>query len=1211
MDNKAEKVSSLRAKLAARRQALDGEASALLSPEAASDFGGRSQSSKRVVFTGLDSFSEPEATNGSHLPRSLYRGTDSAVNAHELTSAYEHAPNASESRGFEQVSRQHQVIHEATLDADARLRNAAFKENELRGIVSLIERKEAELVQKENKVMSQKQELQGTTNQLTKKSRELAERDNQLRINYDLMVSREDDLKKFEKTLKGTEQVLNQQASRMEQLEQDLASKLELLYQREANVTTFEVEQQKLQKQLAQQAAENDAELHRLKKYDSEVLMLKQDLQKQKLAFEARELEFNRAVAEDSALMRGLKEFEDNLKHKESNLEIRIKAYHQNVSELETKERQLNSREQDLTTESTHLASQLKATKKREAELAHEISQTREENNSIQQQKNELSKREFQLVEAEKQVQLKSKRVAAAEKELEDRLLDIERLEETVAEQDARIAEERQAVKLQRKQLADVEAMLQKMQAQIESDQNQLVLKAAEINEKETQFQQVMVSYQKEKQRIETFANESAAFAESLEEAKMELEQCRQEQEASFQIARKQQDILDQRERNLIGREKKVREDESNIETMEQRIQSSMEEIKTENVKLAANHKLMQEERSKIQSLERNLQQKERELSQKEIAMQQTENRLNSFQASLEESHARLTTLNEEKENVELLTRNLEVQRHEMQLVRTKLKEYESEMEQTITDMDNQQLRIDDQKAELDIAVKRAAEVERETASLRAREEVVRKNQLKYQELIDQAQEMINNTSAREAILKSRTEEIEASQRQLIEKERATRLNESQVEALMKKLQSEQDRLLVQETEIEEYASQLDKTRDTLLSKEEWLRDESQKMESRKSSAEKMIRESLEKLKQNQELESKLQQEKATFEEEKRFIQDHIQSIESKEVEIEAKFQKLRAKETALEHQQNVEFRKRMEYLDHEFQTKAAALDERISAVYEFDLSHVEKVSRQESKIAALEQEVQTLQQAILEKDAQIDKLNELRPDQLGKKELSVVQPSRFASLITAKQPEGLRSNFLREIGQPDVAVDGSSKVAPKLLPEIQLSSEKDVEPSAAQQTVQNHAQASIGLSAVVAAEPRSLDAPSRLEGPVVHRASMHSTTSGLSAASFRNRDFPSLSQSNMFLTPQSSRVLDQHSKPLSYSLQKHAPEVSASFASTMPSLASAGHGYSRMQLPSETLQESSKSAAFSAEVNEMQRKIGRRLDALRESRLQKSEGKF
>ena len=96
-----------------------------------------------------------------------------------------------------------------------------------------------------------------------------------------------------------------------------------------------------------------------------------------------------------------------------------------------------------------------------------------------------------------------------------------------------------------------------------------------------------------------------------------------------------------------------------------------------------------------------------------------------------------------------------------------------------------------------------------------------------------------------------------------------------------------------------------------------------------------------------------------------------------------------------------------------------------------------------------------------------------------------------------------------------------------------------------------------------------------------------------------------------MFLTPQSSRVLDQHSKPLSYSLQKHAPEVSAAFASTMPSLASVGHGYSRMQLPSETLQESSKSAAFSAEVNEMQRKIGRRLDALRESRLQKSEGKF
>ena len=82
MENKAEKVSSLRAKLAARRQAMDGEASALLSPEAASDFGGRNQSSKRVVFSGLDSFSEPDATSGAHLPRSLYRGTDSAVNSH-------------------------------------------------------------------------------------------------------------------------------------------------------------------------------------------------------------------------------------------------------------------------------------------------------------------------------------------------------------------------------------------------------------------------------------------------------------------------------------------------------------------------------------------------------------------------------------------------------------------------------------------------------------------------------------------------------------------------------------------------------------------------------------------------------------------------------------------------------------------------------------------------------------------------------------------------------------------------------------------------------------------------------------------------------------------------------------------------------------------------------------------------------------------------
>jgi hypothetical protein len=49
----------------------------------------------------------------------------------------------------------------------------------------------------------------------------------------------------------------------------------------------------------------------------------------------------------------------------------------------------------------------------------------------------------------------------------------------------------------------------------------------------------------------------------------------------------------------------------------------------------------------------------------------------------------------------------------------------------------------------------------------------------------------------------------------------------------------------------------------------------------------------------------------------------------------------------------------------------------------------------------------------------------------------------------------------------------------------------------------------------------------------------------------------------------------------------------------------------SQLQLPGETYHDSSKSAAFSAEVDEIQRKIGRRLDALRESRLQKSEGKL
>jgi chromosome segregation ATPase len=138
------------------------------------------------------------------------------------------------------------------------------------------------------------------------------------------MVSREEDLKKHEKSLQSTEQVMNQQANRLEQLEQDLASKLETLYQRELQATAYDSDMQKMRKKLDQQAAENEAELHRLKKYDTEVLTIKQEFQRQKAALEAKELEFNRAVAEDSALVRGLKEFEESLRHRESHLEFNL-----------------------------------------------------------------------------------------------------------------------------------------------------------------------------------------------------------------------------------------------------------------------------------------------------------------------------------------------------------------------------------------------------------------------------------------------------------------------------------------------------------------------------------------------------------------------------------------------------------------------------------------------------------------------------------------------------------------------------------------------------------------------------------------------------------------------------------------------------------------------------------------------------------------------
>jgi hypothetical protein len=415
----------------------------------------------------------------------------------------------------------------------------------------------------------------------------------------------------------------------------------------------------------------------------------------------------------------------------------------------------------------------------------------------------------------------------------------------------------------------------------------------------------------------------------------------------------------------------------------------------------------------------------------------------------------------------------------------------------------------------------------------------------------------------------------------------------------MKKLQSEQDRLLVQETEIEEYASQLDKTRDALQAKEEQLKIESQKAESRSIMAEKMIRESLEKLKENQELELKLEQSKSAFESEKQFIQDHIHSIEAKEVEIDEK-------EKAIVHRQNVEFRQRMEYLDREYHAKTAALDERIAAVHEFDLSHVEKISKQESKIAALEQEIHALQKVLLDKDAQIVAVTETRANKQGPSEFSGTQRSLEAQL------ESFRSS-LKDVRPADLTTNGSSsRIASLFLPEIHVSSENDLESTgAAQIRVKDPApRISVGSTARVAMEQQNSEAQTGLEGSVVHRSSMRSA---LSTASLRNREFPSLSQSNMFMTPQTSRILDQHTKPLSYSLQKLAPAVTHDFSLSMASMSGNASNFARtqLQLPGETHHESSKSAAFSAEVDEMQRKIGRRLDALRESRLQKSEGKF
>jgi hypothetical protein len=94
-----------------------------------------------------------------------------------------------------------------------------------------------------------------------------------------------------------------------------------------------------------------------------------------------------------------------------------------------------------------------------------------------------------------------------------------------------------------------------------------------------------------------------------------------------------------------------------------------------------------------------------------------------------------------------------------------------------------------------------------------------------------------------------------------------------------------------------------------------------------------------------------------------------------------------------------------------------------------------------------------------------------------------------------------------------------------------------------------------------------------------------------------------------MFMTPQTSRILDQHTKPLLYSVQKNKTEVSQEFSASITAMSGKTGGFTRSQsqLPIGLQQESSKSASFSAEVDEMQRKIGRRLDALRESRLQKS----
>jgi hypothetical protein len=317
----------------------------------------------------------------------------------------------------------------------------------------------------------------------------------------------------------------------------------------------------------------------------------------------------------------------------------------------------------------------------------------------------------------------------------------------------------------------------------------------------------------------------------------------------------------------------------------------------------------------------------------------------------------------------------------------------------------------------------------------------------------------------------------------------------------------------------------------------------------------------------------------------------------------------LDAKEKALLHQQNVEFRKRMEYLDREYQTKAAALDERISAVYEFDLSHVEKMSGQERKIAALEQDIQLLQKQLLEKDARIDALTENQLHISRAEELSSAQPSRMAFHVSAKQSDSLKMH-LKDSGQKDDTFGGISKVSPIILPEIHAQSDKDSEFTAVQTKLKERAQTSIELAAGVATEPQYLDASSGLKVPVMHRSSMRSE---ISTASFRNRDFPSLSQSNVFMTPQTSRILDQqfHSKPLSYSLQKHAPEASQQFSLSMTSAAGISGRFARLQLPEDSQQEVSKSSIFSAEVDEMQRKIGRRLDALRESRLQKFEGKL